>query len=31
MTIPIIAQRKSIDILIGQTDKSLLTVFEEEE
>ena len=29
MTIPVIAQRKSIDILIGQTDKSLLTVLEE--
>ena len=29
VTIPIIAQRKSIDILIGQTDKSLLTVLEE--
>ena len=29
VTISVIAQRKSIDILIGQTDKSLLTVLEE--
>ena len=28
VTIPVFAQRKSIDILIGQTDKSLLTVLE---
>ena len=26
VTIPVIAQRKSIDILIGQTDESLLNV-----
>ena len=31
VTIPVIGQRKSIDILIGQTDKSLLTVLEERE
>ena len=31
MTIPVIAQRKSIDILIGQTNKSLLTVLQEGE
>ena len=31
VTIPIIAQRKSIEILIGQTDKSLLTVLRERE
>ena len=31
VTIPVIVQRKSIDILIGQTDKSLLTVLEERE
>ena len=29
VTIPVIAQRKSMDILIGQTDKSLLFVLEE--
>ena len=28
---PIIPQRKSIDILIGQTDKCLLTVLKERE
>ena len=28
VTIPVIAQRKNIDILIGQTNKSLLTVLE---
>ena len=31
VTIPRIAQRKSIDILIGQTDKFLLAVLEERE
>ena len=31
VTIPVIAQRKSIDILIGETDKFLLTVLEERE
>ena len=31
VTIPVIAQRKSIDILTGQTDKFLLTVLEERE
>ena len=31
VTIPVIAQRKSIDILIGQTDESSLTVLEERE
>ena len=31
VTFPVIAQRKSIDILIGQTDKYLLTVLEERE
>ena len=31
VTITVIAQRKSIDILIGQTDKSLLTALEERE
>ena len=31
VTIPIIAQCKSIDILIGQTNKSLLTVLEDRE
>ena len=31
MTIPVIAQRNSINILIGQTDKPLLTVLEERE
>ena len=31
VTIPVIAQRKSTHNLIGQTDKSLLTVSEERE
>ena len=31
VTIPVIAQRKSIDILIRQTDKSFLFVLEERE
>ena len=31
VTISVIARRKSIDILIGQTNKSLLTVLEERE
>ena len=29
MEIPVISERKSVDILIGQTDKLLLTVLEE--
>ena len=31
VSIPVIAQRKSIDILIGKTDKSLFTKLEERE